>query len=87
MLRCYPLGILLANVRVVRGDVPNLVTERESKLRFVVHQPHQLTGHVNIAAGNRKGVFDCRIERSEVERLARVCDPGKGADTVSDRAT
>src|SRR5947209_19876418 len=44
------LGILLADMSVVRRNVADLVPKRESELRFIVHQPHQLAGYIDIAA-------------------------------------
>ena len=46
---------------------------------------HQLPGDVDIAAGDRKGVLDRRIEHCEMKRLARVGDARKGADAATDR--
>ena len=51
-------SILLANVGVIGGNVADLMTERKGKLRLVVHQAHQLAGHVDIASWYRESVLD-----------------------------
>ena len=77
-------GILLPNVGVVRRDVADFVAEREGELGLVVHQAHQLPRDVNIAAREREGVLDRRIERREMQRLARVRDSGLASDAPTD---
>ena len=79
------LGILLADMGVVGGDVADFVPERERELGLVVHQAHQLAGHVDIAAGNRERVFDRRIERGEMQCLTGIGDARIGADPPADR--
>ena len=49
--------ILLADVGVVGGDMPDFMAEREGELRLVVHQRHQLAGDVDIAARHREARF------------------------------
>ena len=77
------LGILLADMSVVRRNVADLVPKRESELRFIVHQPHQLAGHIDIATRQREGVFDTGIERGEVQRLSGICDARICSDTAA----
>ena len=52
-----PLRIGLARMRVIGRDVADLVAESEGELRLIVHQPQQLAGDVNIAAGHRQAHF------------------------------
>src|SRR6185369_13072021 len=68
------LRILLADVRVVGGDMPCLMTEREGELRLVIHQRQQLASDVDVAAGDAHGVFDGGIERRVMKRLTGVSD-------------
>ena len=42
----------------LRGDMAGLMAEHEGQLGLVVHQPHQLAGDVDIAAGHREGILD-----------------------------
>ena len=46
------LSILLADMRVVGGDVSRLMSNREREFRLVVHDGHQLPRHVNVAPGH-----------------------------------
>ena len=59
------LRIGLARLRVVGGDVADLMAEREGKLGLIVHQRHELARDVDVAARRREGVLDRRIEDRE----------------------
>src|SRR3954468_9049833 len=69
---------------VVSGDMADFVPERESELRLVVHQGHQLTGDVHIAPGNRECVLDRGVESRKVQRLARIGDTRISSDSPAD---
>src|SRR4029079_10029005 len=79
------LGILLADVGVVCGDMADLVPEREGELGLVIHQRHELAGDINVAAGDREGVLDGGIEQGEVERLPGIGDAGDGTHAPAER--
>ena len=47
-------------MRVVGGDMSDLMAKREGKFGLVVHQTHELARDVDITARDRKGVLDRR---------------------------
>ncbi len=77
----------LALVRMIPGDVSDLVPEREGELGLIVHEGHQLAGDVNIAPGNRKSVLDRGVEGREVKRLSGLAMPENSCDPPAEDST
>ena len=75
---------LLASAAVVSGDVASLVAEHEREFGFVAHQAHQLARDVDIAAGDREGVFDRRVQRREMIDLPGISGARLSGDTAPD---
>src|SRR3546814_9344930 len=64
--------------------MPDLVPEHAGQFRLVVHQRHQLPRDIDIAAGDRKGVVDRRVEQGDGEIAARVRQARLHGDILPD---
>src|SRR4051812_22108178 len=65
--------------------MPDLVAQGEGELRLIAHQGHQLSRDIDVAAGDRESVLDCRVERGEMERLSGGGDARISRDPAADR--
>src|SRR3546814_9508715 len=66
-----PRRRLLPLLAVLRRDMSDLVPQHARQFGLVVHQRHELAGDIDIAAGDREGVVDRRVEQGDGEIAAR----------------
>ena len=71
---------------MARGDVADLVAEHAGELGLVVHQRDQLAGGVDIAAGDREGVVDRRVEQSDGEVAPGIAQARLERDGLADHS-
>ena len=60
-------GAGVAALRMARGDMADFMPQHRGKLRLRIHQREQLSGDIDIAAGNGEGVLHRRVERRHGE--------------------
>ncbi|PHK24698.1 hypothetical protein VF10_10945, partial [Nostoc linckia z13] len=69
---------------VARGDMADLVAEHRGEFGFVVHQRDELARDIDIAARDREGVVDRRVEQGDPEVARRVRQARLDRDPLPD---
>src|SRR3546814_18450130 len=73
-----PRRRLLPLLAVLRRDMSDLVPQHARQFGLVVHQRHELAGDIDIAAGDREGVVDRRVEQiGRASCREGVCSKGR----------
>ncbi len=69
---------------MIGRDVAGFMADDEGQLCLVVHDAHQLSGDVDVAARYREGILDGAIERGEVIDLSGIGRSRIGRDAPPD---